>query len=107
MKGRLAVKWKEFWFTVTLILLLAISSWLAQCTVRTGRIKVDPLSDPSPFGYTVSLGLFFFPIVVLGAWLWRARRHDVAWRAFWKTIYILVPVGFILDIFFGPTFLEF
>jgi hypothetical protein len=107
MKTILARKWKEFWFTITLVVLLAVSGWLAQCTVRTGRPPENPSLNPSPYGYTVSLALFVFPVVVLGAWLLKTRRQHVAWKAFWRTMVILIPLGFILDIFFGLIFLKF
>jgi hypothetical protein len=63
--------------------------------------------NPTPFGYTWSLGLFIIPIGVL-AW-WFARRPDLKFprKAFWRTIAVLTPVGFLLDLFFGNAFFSF
>jgi hypothetical protein len=63
--------------------------------------------NPTPFGYTWSLALFVVPIGVL-AW-WFGRRPDLKFprKAFWKTIAVLTPVGFLLDLVFGNAFFIF
>jgi hypothetical protein len=49
--------------------------------------------------------LFIVPIVAL-AW-WFACRPDLQFprKAFWRTIAVLAPLGFVLDLLFGNTFL--
>ncbi len=58
-------------------------------------------------GYTWSLSLFIVPIAGL-AW-WFARRSDLQFprAAFWRTIAVLAPLGFLLDLLFGNTFFVF
>lgn len=82
----------------------------AALTLRTvlhpGALQNDS-SDPTPFGYTWSLLLFILPLAALSVWL--ARRPDLrlARKAFWRTIAILAPVGFVLDLLFGNQFFIF
>ena len=59
------------------------------------------------FGYTWSLSLFIIPIGGL-AW-WFARRSDLQFprAAFWRTIAVLAPLGFLLDLLFGNAFFVF
>jgi hypothetical protein len=63
--------------------------------------------NPTPFGYTWSLLLFVVPIATL-AW-WFARRPDLQFprKAFWRTLAVLVPLGFLLDLLFGNAFFTF
>ncbi len=58
-------------------------------------------------GYTWSLSLFLIPIAGL-AW-WFASRPDLKFprAAFWRTIAVLAPLGFILDLLFGNAFFVF
>jgi hypothetical protein len=59
------------------------------------------------FGYTWSLSLFIIPIAGLGWWF--ARRPDLKFprAAFWRTIAVLAPLGFLLDLLFGNAFFVF
>jgi hypothetical protein len=63
--------------------------------------------NPTPYGYTWSLLLFIVPMSVLGGWF--ALRDDLQFprKAFWRTLAVLVPLGFILDLLFGNTFFVF
>lgn len=67
-----------------------------------------PSENPTPLGYTVSLLLYLIPIALLTTWFF--RNHPPGHfkrRAFFLTLAILVPVGFLLDIIFGNIFFEF
>jgi hypothetical protein len=82
----------------------------AGLTLRTvlHPVTLQANSDnPSPFGYTWSLLLFIIPLAALS--LWFARRPDLhlARQSFWRTIALLVPMGFVLDLLFGNTFFTF
>ncbi len=59
------------------------------------------------FGYTWSLSLFIIPIIGLACWF--ARRPDLQFprAAFWRTIAVLAPLGFLLDLLFGNAFFVF
>ncbi len=71
-------------------------------------VILQPSSDnPTPLGYTWSLLLFIIPIAALGWWF--ACRPDLQFprKAFWRTIVVLTPLGFLLDLLFGNTFFIF
>src|SRR5512140_4043157 len=82
----------------------------AALTLRTvvHPVVLQPTSDnPTPLGYTWSLLLFIIPIAALGGWF--ACRPDLRFprKAFWRTIAVLTPLGFVLDLLFGNTFFVF
>src|SRR5205814_3636785 len=79
----------------------------AALTLRTvvHPVVLQPTSDnPTPLGYTWSLPLFIIPIGALGCWF--ACRPDLQFprKAFWRTIAVLTPLGFLLDLLFGNAF---
>ena len=87
--------------------LIAFPAALTLNTVRSpGTLQIDA-ADPTPLGYTMSLAIFVVPAVVL-AW-WFRRRPDLvlARGAFWRTVAVLLPLGFGLDLLFGNTFFTF
>ena len=78
----------------------------AALTLRTvvHPVVLQPTSDnPTPLGYTWSLLLFIIPIGALGCWF--ACQPDLQFprKAFWRTIAVLTPLGFLLDLLFGKT----
>jgi hypothetical protein len=92
-------------FTIAALLIIA-----ATLTLRTVAYPVvlQPSSvNPTPLGYTWSLLLFIIPIGAL-AW-WFACRPDLKFprAAFWRTIVVLAPLGFGLDVLFGNAFFVF
>lgn len=82
----------------------------AALTLRTvvhpGVLEISS-DNPTPAGYTWSLLLFIIPIVALSGWF--ARRPDLglARKSFWRTIAVLAPIGFLLDLLFGNAFFTF
>src|SRR5204862_7813012 len=60
-----------------------------------------------PLGSPVRLLLSLVPLAALGWWF--ARRADLVLqrKAFWRTILVLVPLGFLLDLLFANTFFIF
>ena len=91
----------------------AIAGLLVLPAVLTLRTVTHPATlqatseNPTPFGYTWSLLLFLIPIGGL-AW-WFASRPDLVFprKAFWRTIGVLAPLGFVLDLLFGSAFFVF
>src|SRR4030095_8821903 len=82
----------------------------AGVTLHTVRVPADPVvyvTNPTPHGYTWSLLLFVIPIVVIGWWFLPSEDVQISQRAFWRTIWILVPFGFALDFFFASRFFVF
>jgi hypothetical protein len=64
-------------------------------------------ANPTPYGYTWSLLLFIVPVAVLGGWFARRRELHFPRLAFWRTLGVLVPLGFVLDLAFGNAFFVF
>ena len=91
----------------------AIAAALIIPAVLTLRTVVHPVvlqatsDNPTPLGYTWSLLLFIIPIGALGWWF--ACRPDLQFprKAFWRTIAVLTPLGFLLDLLFGNAFFVF
>ena len=92
------------------LLMIAMLAIPAALTLRTvlvpGTLEI-PSDDPTPYGYTWSLLLFIFPLVVIAWWFIRHPRFTFQRTAYWMTIGILAPIGFGLDILLGHTFFEF
>lgn len=51
--------------------------------------------------------MFVVPIVVIAGWLFPQERIRLPKSAFWRTVSILVPLGFALDFFFAHKFFVF
>jgi hypothetical protein len=82
----------------------------AAITLRTVQAPVPlvPVDQNStPHGYTFSLLLFIFPIVFIAGWFLPSEGLHIPQRAFWWTIAILVPLGFLLDFVFAQWFFEY
>lgn len=95
------------WPVLVLLVMLVVPSAIALNSVRSpGTLQISS-SDPTPFGYTLSLLLFIVPILVIGGWLLPKEGLAFPRRAFWRTIALVVPVGFGLDFLFGTTFFVF
>ena len=61
----------------------------------------------SPYGYTWSLSIFIAPILTIWTWLHFSFKDKDVKKAFWLTIGILIPIGFILDLVLGNLFFDF
>jgi hypothetical protein len=92
---------------VSLMAILALSSTLAMLRIDVSQKSIDPLLNPSPLGYTFSLALFVVPCVVLGIWVWRSKYTPEQRVASGITLVLLIPIGVLLDLIFGRTFLLF
>src|SRR4029434_8158712 len=95
------------------LVVFAIAAALIIPAALTLRSVVHPVilqatsENPTPLGYTWSLLLFIIPIGALGWWF--ACRPDLQFprKAFWRTIAVLTPLGFLLDLLFGNAFFLF
>jgi len=98
---------KSFYVVFAIAVALIVPAAIALRTVVHPAILQATSANPTPLGYTWSLALFIIPIGVL-AW-WFARRPDLKFprKAFWRTIAVLTPVGFALDLLFGNAFFIF
>ena len=92
------------WIVVTMIAMVAIPAGITLHSVRAKPLP--PIIDFSatPYGYTWSLLLFIVPITVIVCWFLPSESLRIPKRAFWRTISILIPLGFALDFFFASKF---
>lgn len=90
-----------------MLAIIAIPVGITLHTVKTPAAIQISSSNPTPFGYSWSLLLFVVPILIIGGWFLPSERVRIPRRAFWRTIWILVPIGFGLDFFFAHRFFEF
>src|SRR5213596_604319 len=98
---------KSFYVVFAIAASLIVPAAIALRTVIHPAI-LQPTSDNStPLGYTWSLLLFVIPIAALGWWF--ACRPDLQFprKAFWRTIAVLAPLSFSLDLLFGNAFFIF
>ena len=84
--------------------LIAVPAALTLHTVRVPAVVEVAEANPSPYGYTISLLLFLFPIAALLLWLFPREGVHLHKRAFLWTISLLFPVGAALDFFFAHLF---
>src|SRR5260370_41968666 len=116
----LNLKLKSFLFKLSrwqerraFLVVFAIAAALIIPAALTLRTVVHPVilqatsDNPTPLGYTWSLLLFIIPIGALGSWF--ARRPDLQFprKAFWRTLAVLTPLGFALDLLLGNAFFVF
>lgn len=92
-------------FAIAAVLVIPATLTLGR-VAHPGVLQSDSL-NPTPLGYTISLSLFIIPIFALSWWF--ACRPDLQFprQAFWRTIAVLAPLGFGLDLLFGNAFFTF
>ena len=98
---------RAFYVVFAIAAVLVVPAAIALRTVVHPAILQATSENPTPLGYTWSLVLFIIPIAVLGWWF--ACRPDLRFprKAFWRTIGVLTPLGFLLDLVFGNAFFIF
>ncbi|MGB9079551.1 MAG: hypothetical protein WCC26_22145 [Terracidiphilus sp.] len=95
------------WIVAAMLAIVAFPVGITLHTVKVPATVLISSSNPTPFGYSWSLLLFIVPILVIGGWFLPSQRVRIPRRAFWRTIWLLVPIGFGLDFFFAHRFFEF
>src|SRR2546422_1791449 len=98
---------QSFQVVFAIAAVLVVPATIALHTIVHPAALQITSDNPTPLGYTWSLLLFIVPIIAL-AW-WFACRPDLQFprKAFWRTIAVLTPLGFVLDLLFGNTFFIF
>ncbi len=86
---------------------LIVPAALTLQTVKFPATLSLPNANPTPYGYTVSLLLFIIPLTALGLWFFLRNDLQLQRKAFWRTIAVLAPLGFVLDLLFGNAFFRF
>jgi hypothetical protein len=95
------------WIVVAMFAMVAVPAALTLYSVRSPAALQVSAPNPTPYGYTWSLLLFIIPIVVIVFWFLPAEGVEIPRQAFWRTIAVLVPLGFGLDFFFARWFFVF
>lgn len=92
---------------VGMLLMILLPAGLTLHSVHApGSLEIKN-PNPAPLGYTWSLLLFVVPIVAIFCWFLPSEGLDIPRRSFWRTIWILVPLGFGLDFIFAQWFFTF
>jgi hypothetical protein len=92
------------WIVLAMLAMIAIPATLTLHTVQQPTPLAPVNQHSTPHGYTVSLLLFIVPIAVIAGWFLPDEGLSIPRRAFWRTIGLLVPLGFLLDFFFAQWF---
>jgi hypothetical protein len=95
------------WLVLSMLGMIAVPAAITLHTVRVPAIVKVPSANPTPYGYTCSLLLFVVPILVIAGWFLPNENVRISKRAFWRTMAILVPIGFGLDFFLAHRFFVF
>ena len=92
-----------------MVAIVSVTALLAFVAIQQPPSPVyESGRDVSPYGYTISLVLFFVPVAFLFVWFWQRRRILVEnWKAFWVTFAIIVVVWSALDVLVANTIFEF
>ncbi|HSZ63556.1 MAG TPA: hypothetical protein VK828_17285 [Terriglobales bacterium] len=92
------------WIVIAMLAMVVIPATLTLCTVQFSIPLMPVNQNSTPHGYTVSLLLFIFPIALIAGWFLPSENLRIPQKAFWRTIAILVPLGFLLDFVFAQWF---
>lgn len=90
-----------------IIAVLVIPSSITLLSINYAQTTVHPVINSSPLGYTWSLSLFVIPIIAILSWLYLHQDKQLIRKSFWISLAVLIPLGFILDLFFGLSFFTF
>jgi hypothetical protein len=95
------------WIVAAMVAMIAVPAAITLHTVSSPGTLQESSSNPTPQGYSWSLLLFVVPTVVIAFWFLPGEGVEIPRRAFWRTIAVLVPLGFGLDFFFAHRFFVF
>ncbi|SDU20733.1 hypothetical protein SAMN05444156_2606 [Verrucomicrobium sp. GAS474] len=107
LKAKAIEKAKRASVVFAVLAALLIPSYFTLKTVRVANAMVPPNLDPSPLGYTWSLLLFIVPTLFILIWLHANPARSFPRKAFYITVGIITPLGFLLDLLFGEIFFTF
>jgi hypothetical protein len=94
----------SFLLVIAILGMIVLPAALTLHTVHVSAVVDASVSNPSPYGYTVSLLLFIVPILVIGLWFIPCEDVKVSKKSFLWTIGVLFPLGAMLDFFFAHSF---
>jgi len=89
---------------IAMLAMIVIPTAITLQTVHAPAPLMPVQQNSTPHGYTFSLLLFIFPIAFIAGLFLPGEGLHVPRRAFWLTLAILVPLGFLLDFVFAQWF---
>ncbi len=92
---------------LAVVAMIAIPAALTLHTVKAPAVVDPSISNPTPYGYTVSLLFFIVPALVIGLWFLRHEGVRISRRSFGITVGLLFVLGASLDFFFAARFFRF
>jgi hypothetical protein len=95
------------WIVIAMVAMVVIPAAITLYSVHQPAPLVPVNQDATPHGYTFSLLLFIIPSAVIAGWFLPSEGLHVPRRAFYWTLGILVPLGFLLDFVFAQWFFDF
>lgn len=90
-----------------MLVMVIVPAGLTLHTVRASALCLGAGENASPYGYTVSLLMFFVPSFCIAFWFIPREELKVSRKAFAWTIGLLFPLGALLDFFFAHRFFTF
>jgi hypothetical protein len=99
---------REFGVVLGMLLAIAVPATISLLGVKHALdVSYRPGTNPSPYGYTLSLALFVVPAATILWWFLRQSRYHLERRAFYLTLVWSVASGVVLDVLFGNSFFTF
>jgi hypothetical protein len=95
------------WIVIAMVAMVVIPAAITLYSVHQPAPLVPVNQNAAPHGYTFSLLLFIIPSAVIAGWFLPSEGLHVPRRAFYWTLGILVPLGFLLDFVFAQWFFDF
>jgi hypothetical protein len=92
---------------IAMLAMIVIPAAITLRTVQVPAVLTQVNQNPTPHGYTFSLLLFIVPIAVIAGWFLPSEELHIPQRAFWWTLAILIPLGFLLDFVFAQWFFDY
>ena len=92
------------WIVIAMLAMIVIPAAITLETVRQPAPLTLVNQNSTPHGYTFSLLLFIIPAATILGWFLPSEGLHIPQRAFYWTLGILVPLGWLLDFVFAQWF---
>jgi hypothetical protein len=92
------------WIVIAMLAMIVIPAAITLETVRQPAPLTLVNQNSTPHGYTFSLLLFIIPAAIILGWFLPSEGLHIPQRAFYWTLGILVPLGWLLDFVFAQWF---
>ncbi len=95
------------WIVIAMLAMIVIPAAITLYTVQHPAPLLPVDQNSTPHGYSYSLLLFIIPSAWIAGWFLPSEGLHIPQRAFYWTLGILVPLGFLLDFVFAQWFFDF